>query len=147
MKTTGFIKTLVLALITIGLHSCMIDVIPRDFIRYDNQSDKDIVIEAYFDSSKQPTYIEILNGDSFTAKLKESTSTGTYYLWYKCDSAFVYYNAERVQRFLPTPILPDKPNPLSSLHYTSQYIESKNILYYVFTFTREMYDAATPIEK
>lgn len=153
MKNIGFIKKAAVMVVCVcALSACNVDGAGAyHTTKYNNNSGVDIDIEAYFAGSDQPVRMNILKDTYLLGSRFEMLYGGDdpcvgKDLWYQCDSAFVFYNSQKVQRYTTKISVKAVPNPLSIRFYKTKPISGKESEYWLyFDFTPEMYDAATPI--
>ena len=135
------------AIITIV--ACSVDKSTHHQTKYQNQSGVNIKLIGRRPYSDENFEVQISNGKSWESKVElcpydagcDFSSLGLI----GCDSVCIIFNEDRVLSY----IYEDKSdsNPLDWRNYKKSYNKKTDVNTSLFTFTREMYDAATPIEK
>ena len=123
-------------------------------LKYVNESGVDIRIKGLIAGDSDDIFaIQIPNGKTYTlspfncfagAELIEQAGL-TF-----CDTVYIYYGEERMMMFTndrESEIFSHPSNPISGINYEYICIKKNKLYEQVFTFTREMYDAATPIDQ
>ena len=123
-------------------------------LKYVNESGVDIRIKGLIAGDSDDIFaIQIPNGKTYTlspfncfagAELIEQAGLAF------CDTAYIYYGEERMMMFTndrESEIFSHPSNPMSGINYEYICIKKNKLYEQVFTFTREMYDAATPIDQ
>ena len=119
-------------------------------IKYVNESGVDIRIKGLVaGSSDDVLTVQISDGESYSFKpyneFAGALDVKERGLW-GCDTAYIYYGEERMMMYTnKIESLHQADNPISGLGYKIVCIKKNKLYAEVFTFTREMYDAATPI--
>lgn len=112
-------------------------------IKYVNQSGANVFIKGWARvlNSEETPFLCIENGKTFVTHTCEGCHINGYLDF---DTVLIRFGNEREKMFTyEDAVSPTKPDSYEFIPKSS----FKGVDTYVFTFTREMYDAATPIEK
>ena len=151
IKTSCNKKRIFLISIIALTASCYRTDTETNLIKYVNESGVDIRIKGLVEGdSDEVLTIQIPDGKSYSfepfnefagaLEVKQRGLLG-------CDTAYIYYGEERMMMYSnKTESLRQADNPISGLGYKSVCIKKNKLYAEEFTFTRAMYDAATPID-
>ena len=139
---------ILLTIITLGIVSCNVDKFTPVFIqhKYANQSGADIRLYGIGEQYTNGVFMfneQIPDGQTLALDVMQvgKGNLRDYGLTI-CDSVSILFNENKVLTFT----MNSSPfNPLIPSNYECIHVKQGDYYIYEFTFTREMYDAATPI--
>ena len=146
-------KRLFLICIIALIASCSRTDMDSNQIKYINNSGVEIRIKGLSMGNDDIFTAQIPNGETYTLKpyngfagMSGIKDGGLMF----CDTAYIYYGEERMMMFTndrESEMFSHPSNPISGINYECICIKKNKLYEQVFTFTREMYDAATPIDQ